>query len=100
MSSDVKSLVEVSTRTINGKEVLAVTSLQVAESFGKNHRDVLRDIRQLLEPDEDGFGERNFALSSYLSEQNKELPMYVMSKDGFVLLVMGYTGPEAIRRLA
>ena len=67
----------------------AVTSLQVAESFGKNHRDVLRDIRQLLEPDEDGFGERNFALSSYLSEQNKELPMYIMTRDGFTLLVMG-----------
>lgn len=75
----------------------AVTSLQVAESFGKNHRDVLCDIRQLLEPDEDGFGERNFALSSYLSEQNKELPMYIMTRDGFTLLVMGYTGPEAMR---
>lgn len=47
--------------------------------------------------DEDGFSESNFGLSSYLTEQNKEMPMYVMSKDGFVLLVMGYTGPEAMR---
>ena len=90
-------MIEIALKSINGKDVPAVTSLQVAEHFGKNHKDVLRDIRQLLESDEDGFGERNFALSSYLSEQNKELPMYVMSKDGFVLLVMGYTGSEAMR---
>ena len=97
MNDSVKSLVEVSTRTINGKEVLAVTSLQVAEHFGKEHKHVLRDIRIILEADEDGFSESNFGLSSYLTEQNKEMPMYVMSKDGFVLLVMGYTGPEAMR---
>ena len=97
MNDSVKSLVEVSTRTINGKEVPAVTSLQVAEHFGKEHKHVLRDIRIILEADEDGFSESNFGLSSYLTEQNKEMPMYVMSKDGFVLLVMGYTGPEAMR---
>lgn len=49
MNDSVKSLVEVSTRTINGKEVLAVTSLQVAAHFGKNHKDVLRDIRVTIE---------------------------------------------------
>lgn len=97
MNDSVKSLVEVSTRTINGKEVLAVTSLQVAKHFEKEHKHVLRDIRIILEADEDGFSESNFGLSSYLTEQNKEMPMYVMSKDGFVLLVMGYTGPEAMR---
>ncbi|WP_431640059.1 hypothetical protein WCP94_001004 [Bilophila wadsworthia] len=37
----------------------------------------MRDIRQLLESDEDGFGTLNFEVSSYLSEQNKEMPMYV-----------------------
>lgn len=82
---------------VGGKEVPAVTSLQVAESFGKQHRNVLADIRKILDTDEDGFGALNFQLSSYLSEQNKEMPMYVMSKDGFVLLVMGYNGPEAMR---
>ena len=45
--------------------------------FGKNHKHVLRHIRQLLESDEDGFGTLNFEVSSYLSEQNKEMPMYV-----------------------
>lgn len=75
----------------------AVTSLQVAKHFGKEHFNVLRDVRSILESDEDGFGTLNFEVSSYLSEQNKEMPMYAMSKDGFVLLVMGYTGPEAMR---
>ena len=74
-----------------------MTSLQVAESFEKEHRNVLADIRKILDTDEDGFGALNFQRSSYLSEQNKEMPMYVMSKDGFVLLVMGYTGAEAMR---
>lgn len=82
---------------VGGKEVPAVTSLQVAESFGKQHRNILRDIRDILDNDEDRFGALNFELSSYLSEQNKEMPMYVMSKDGFVLLVMSYTGAEAMR---
>ena len=96
MSEELSSII-VEARAINGKEVPAVTSLQVAEHFGKEHKHVLRDIRIILEADEDGFGESNFGLSSYLTEQNKEMPMYVMSKDGFVLLVMGYTGPEAMR---
>ena len=89
--------IEIALNNINGKDVPAVTSLQVAEAFGKEHKHVLRDIRIILEADEDGFSESNFGLSSYLTEQNKEMPMYVMSKDGFVLLVMGYTGPEAMR---
>lgn len=90
-------MIEIALKNINGKDVPAVTSLQVAEHFGKEHKHVLRDIRIILEADEDGFSESNFGLSSYLTEQNKEMPMYVMSKDGFVLLVMGYTGPEAMR---
>lgn len=36
--------IEVALKTINGKEVPAVTSLQVAEAFGKDHRNVLREI--------------------------------------------------------
>lgn len=90
------SVIEIALKSINGKDVPAVTSLQVAEHFGKEHRNVLADIRKILDTDEDGFGALNFQLSSYLSEQNKEMPMYIMSKDGFVLLVMGYTGTEAM----
>lgn len=71
------------------------SSLLVAEKFGKEHRRVLQDIREL--GCSKTFREHNFVLSSYNSSQNKELPMYIMTKDGFTLLAMGYTGDTAMR---
>ena len=75
----------------NNKTV--TTSLMVAEYFHKNHAHVLRDIENL--DCSDDFRESNFGLSSYQSEQNKKLPMYLITKDGFVFLVMGYRGKRA-----
>lgn len=89
--------IEIALKIINGKEIPAVTSLQVAEAFGKRHDNVLADIRKIIEADDDGFALLNFQECSYTNENNREMPMYVMSKDGFVLLVMGYTGAEAMR---
>lgn len=77
------------------EERAAVTSLDVAETFGKEHRHVLRDIRELGCSEE--FGRSNFGQSSYLNAQNKEQPMVYMTRDGFTLLVMGYTGELAMR---
>lgn len=68
-------------------------SLLVAEKFGKEHNKVIRDIQNLSCSDE--FRAANFGVSSYISLQNKELPMHVMTKDGFSFLVMGYTGVKA-----
>lgn len=68
-------------------------SLLVAEKFGKEHSKVMRDIENLSCSNE--FRAANFGVSSYISLQNKELPMYVMTKDGFSFLVMGYTGKKA-----
>lgn len=86
-------LVEI--RTVNKEEVTVVTSLDVAETFGKEHFHVLRDIENLECSKE--FRESNFGLSSYKSSQNKSLPMYYITRDGFTLLVMGYTGEKAMR---
>lgn len=75
------------------KDKAVTSSLKVAEMFHKNHAHVLRDIEALdCSPD---FRESNFGLSSYKSEQNKRLPMYYMTKDGFTFLVMGYRGKKA-----
>lgn len=74
-----------------GKDI--TTSLIIAEVFEKRHSDILRDIENLSCSQE--FRERNFALSSYISSQGKELPMYEINKDGFSFLVMGYTGASA-----
>lgn len=77
------------------EERAAVTSLDVAETFGKAHDKVLRDIRELGCSDEFRFS--NFGESSYLNAQNKKQPMYLMTRDGFTLLAMGYTGDLAMR---
>lgn len=77
---------------VNGKPV--VTSKQIADHFGKTHRHILRDIAKELETAGD-FGSEHFGLSSYTSSQNKILPCYEMSRDGFTLIAMGFTGVKA-----
>lgn len=72
---------------------IKTNSLKVAEAFGKNHRDVLKRISSLDCPNE--FSERNFALANYIDEQGKSRPMYEMTKDGWMFLVMGFTGEKA-----
>lgn len=69
------------------------TSKNVADVFGKTHRDVMRDLNRMdCSPE---FRARNFAQSSYVSEQNKTLPCVEMTKDGFTFLCMGYRGKKA-----
>ncbi|WP_234887973.1 Rha family transcriptional regulator [Aeromonas caviae] len=71
------------------------TSMKVAEVFGKRHDDVLRKIRNLECSVE--FTARNFSVCSKNNElQNgKPQPFYEMTKDGFMFLVMGFTGAKA-----
>lgn len=76
---------------------IKTTSLLVAEKFGKPHKDVLAKIRN-LDCSED-FERRNFSLVEYDYINNKgftvKQPMYEMTKDGFMFLVMGFTGKAA-----
>lgn len=71
-------------------------TLTVALVFDKEHKSVLRDVRNLLKS-ADEFGQHNFVPFTYMSEQNKELPKYLLTEDGFTLLVMGYTGAAALK---
>lgn len=71
------------------------TSLNVAEVFGKRHDDVLKAVRNTDVPE--AFRLRNFAESSYKNAQGKEQPMYTITRDGFTILVMGFTGPKAMK---
>lgn len=68
-------------------------SLKVADAFGKRHTHVLRAIETLDCPNE--FREPNFGLANYIDEQGKPRPMYEMTKDGWMFLVMGFTGEKA-----
>lgn len=76
-------------------EMSVVSSLDVAETFGKEHKHVLRDIRELHCSEE--FRQSNFEQSKYMNEQNRQQPMYYMTRDGFTILVMGYTGEKAMK---
>jgi anti-repressor protein len=69
------------------------TSLLVATTFGKNHKEVLRDLESLNCSNE--FNQRNFALISYTDSMNRKQKAYEITKDGFSFLVMGYKGPKA-----
>lgn len=73
--------------------VAMTTSLDVAKYFDKRHDHVLRDIRSLEVSD--SFRVPNFGESSYLNQQGKQQPMYHLTKDGFIFLVMGFTGEKA-----
>lgn len=80
----------------NGQPV--TTSLKVAEIFGKLHKNVLRDIQEKILPHvSSDFAQLNFEPSSYVNEQNKHQPMYYITRDGFTMVAMGYTGAKAMK---
>lgn len=70
------------------------TSLLVAEKFGKEHKNVLQSIENLVA--ENPAAREMFCKSSY-NIRGREYPMYIMNRDGFTLLVMGFSGKEATR---
>lgn len=74
----------------------ATTSLEVAKFFSKRHDDVIRSIRNLRPNCPEKFTARNFAASEYIDETGRSLPMFILYRDGFMLLVMGYTGKKAL----
>lgn len=83
----------------DGKPV--TTSLIVAEHFGKRHDNVLRDIDALLAQVPDSFDKLNFeekarAVRTGLGFTRKER-YFELTRDGFTLLAMGFTGAEALR---
>lgn len=79
---------------VENNEVV-VSSRQVAESFGKEHKTVLRNIDELITA-------QNCALTpmfhetTYTAGTGKKYKEYLMNRDGFSLLVMGFTGKAAL----
>lgn len=68
----------------------------VAEVFGKEHKHVREAIKKLLTTAENSTVHQMFSESTYLNEQNKEQPMFIMNQDGFTLLAMGFNGKKAM----
>lgn len=74
-----------------GKQM--VSSQLVADKFGKAHRDIIRAIRNLDCSEE--FKVRNFAQCSFKNKMNREYEGFMMTRDGFSFLCMGFTGKKA-----
>lgn len=80
--------------------VPVVESRLVAKLFDKRHSDVLRDVRNIISEIKDvdpDFTERNFALSGYKDKTGRNLSQYLIAKDGFTFLTMGYHGSKATK---
>jgi len=76
---------------------VVVSSRQVAEHFGKQHGHVLRDIDGLLVGISKIGETPTFFKSTYIHLQNgQEYPEYLMNRDGFTLLTMGFNGKKAL----
>ena len=78
---------------------ITTTSTQVAAHFNKRHADVIRAIKKMEIPAE--YRERNFALTfNEVPGPNgavRKEPAYRITRDGFTLLAMGFTGKEAMQ---
>jgi Rha family phage regulatory protein len=73
-------------------------SLLVAEKFGKDHKNVVRDIRSIIGGMLKIEHTQLFVESVYVHPQNgQEYPMFIMNRDGFTLLAMGFTGEKALK---
>lgn len=72
---------------------VVVSSRTVAEVFEREHFNVLQSIKNL--ECSDGFRALNFQASSYLTEQKREMPEFLITRKGFALLAMGFTGAKA-----
>lgn len=79
----------------NGEPV--VSSRQIAESFEKRHDHVMRDIEDIMRGLPKNGDTPMFYKTEYVHEQNgQSYPMYLMNRDGFTLLVMGFNGKAAL----
>lgn len=78
--------------TQNGEPV--ASSRQIAENFGKEHRNVMRDVDS-LKKDVLNF-EQMFFETETPDSYGRPQRTYLMNRDGFSLLVMGFTGKAAL----
>lgn len=77
-----------------------VDSLYVADFFEKRHDHVLRDIAKITDP-KSGLSKKfvnlNYKQSTYKDASGRKNTCYLLTRDGFTMLVMGYTGAKAMK---
>ena len=74
---------------------LVVTSRQIAEDFDKRHADVIEKIEELIKTENSVM--TMFIETSYKAGTGKSYKEYLITRDGFSLLVMGFTGLKALQ---
>lgn len=74
---------------------IVVSSRQVAEKFEKNHFDVLRTLTAKLQSVNGNRLAQHFFKTAYKDDSGKSNLMYLMDRDGFSFLAMGFTGEKA-----
>lgn len=84
--------------TVYNNDIMVVSSRVVAKDFGKRHANVLRDIENLISENSILSSQNYFIKSDYKTNgNNKTYKEYLLTKDGFSLLVMGFTGAKALQ---
>lgn len=81
------------------RDVARVDSRYVAQAFEREHKNVLRDIANITGSKSGlskNFAELNFERSTYKDPTGRKLPCYLLTRDGFTMLAMGYTGQKAM----
>ena len=79
------------------KNQVVVSSVQLAEHFDKEHKNVLRLLSSLLSSANKQRLSKHFFKSNYKDETGKNNTMYLMDRDGFSLLVMSFKGEKALK---
>ena len=79
---------------VNG--IPTTTSVDIAQRFEKSHDAVLKAVRRIMAECSNDFRLVNFDESSYVNEQGKPQPAYQLTRDGFTLVAMGFTGKKAL----
>lgn len=82
-------------KLLNQDGKVVVSSRVVAQDFGKQHKHVLRTIKDKIEVSPILDSPNYFIKSTYLDKSNRESVEYLMTRDGFVFIVMGFTGSKA-----
>ncbi|MHB2169950.1 Rha family transcriptional regulator [Alsobacter sp. R-9] len=81
-------------RTHEGVPV--VNSRDVAEKFGKEHKNVLRDIEAIRSTRSNLSALNWFIETTYVDPKGETRRAFDITRQGFMLLVMGWTGPKAM----
>lgn len=75
------------------KEQAVVSSRTIAEQFEKEHKNVLQSIQNLIA---ENSAVKLMFYRNYYESRGKSFPEYLINRDGFSLLAMGFTGPKAL----